>query len=123
VGIAFDFIQTDLMKDLLLKNMSTGPAVYFDKSFAISNLFIEKEAFEQPRSSYRVKLNDTELTLTEKSARYDFGEAIARCSEYFTLKIGDLVFVPAVSFDKGIKQGDIIDGVYGNDVLIRCQVK
>ena len=123
VGIAFDFVQSDMQKELNDKRLNTGPAVYFDKSFAVSNDFIEKETFEKFSGSYCVKFNDTQMTLSSKSARFNFTDAISSSSNYFTIKIGDLVYIPAISFDKGVKQGDVIDGVFNNQIIVRCNIK
>lgn len=123
VGIAFDFIQTDFHNQLQAKGLSTSPAHGFDKSFAVSNTLIDKEVFAGASANYKVKVNDTELTLTQRSSRFSLDEAIVAASEHFTLKIGDLLFVPAVSFDRGVKIGDILDGVFINELLLRCSMK
>ena len=123
VGLGFDFIQADFRNSLLTKGLDGGPAVYFDRSLAASNGCVELEHFRSLRTTYRVKFNESELSLSEQSARFTFDQAVSIASQYFTLKIGDYVFVPAVSFDKGVKQGDIIDGAFQNNILLRCVVK
>jgi len=122
-GMAIDFVQYDFEQTLKAMGYNTGPALYFDRSFAVSNDFIDKDRIDSPHFTFTFKVNNAEISMRLSSLKFSIEKALSFASDFFTLKIGDLLFVPALSLDKGVTQGDVIDGVINENLLIRCQVK
>ena len=123
IGIAFDFTNISLEKDLQSKHLNTTPAFGFDRSMAISNDTIDYDPVKLKNVSMRLKIKESELTFTIKSLRFTIQDMLATATKYYTIKIGDLFFVPFIQIEKGIEIETIIDGSINNSHILRCQVK
>jgi len=123
VGVAFDFTNKTLEKELITKQMNISPSHGFDKSFAISNDMIEYDASKLKNISMRLKIRESELTYTIQALRFSIQEMLATASKYYTIKIGDLFFVPFINTEKGLEAETIIDGCINDAHILRCQIK
>jgi 2-keto-4-pentenoate hydratase/2-oxohepta-3-ene-1,7-dioic acid hydratase in catechol pathway len=123
IGIAFDFANTSLEKELIAKQLNNNPAHGFDRSMAISNDMIDYDPAKLKHLSMRLKIKDSELTFTIQALRFSIQEMLAAATKHYTIKIGDLFFVPFIQTDKGIDVETIIDGSLQNSHILRCQIK
>jgi len=123
IGIAIDFANISLEELLKTKQLNTSPAHGFDRSMAISNEMIDYDPSKFKHLSMRLKIKDSELTFTPQAYRFSIQEMLATATKYYTIKIGDFLFVPYIQIDKGIEVETIIDGSLQNEHILRCQIK
>jgi len=69
------------------------------------------------------KIRESELTYTIQALRFNIQEMLATASKYYTIKIGDLFFVPFINTEKGLEAETIIDGCINDAHILRCQIK
>ena len=123
IGVALDFKNLSLEKELQSKQLNTTPANGYDRSMAISNDMIDFDAEKAKHVSMRLKIKESELTFTLQSFRFTIQEMLAWATKYYTIKIGDLFFVPCIAVEKGIDVETYIDGSINNSHILRCQIK
>ena len=123
IGIALNFTNISLEKELLSKQLSTNPAYGFDRSMAISNDMIDYDPAKLKHVAMRLKIKESELTFTTQALRFSIQEMLAAVTKYYTIKIGDFFFVPFIQIEKGIENDTIIDGSINNAHILRCQIK
>lgn len=121
IGVGVHFKNSTLETDLINQSTNTFPAVSYDRSLASSNDFFPFE--ESKMYQFRIRIAETELTLNHQSFRFSIAEMLSAVTEYYTIKIGDLLFLPLISMDKGIHQKDIVDITLNNSHILRCQIK
>ena len=123
IGIALSFTNETLVQALIKQNAFTTPAYCSDRSLGISNEMIAFEPERVQKLLFRLKINKTELLFTPGMFKFSIAEMISASSHYFTIKIGDLIFLPFYRTDKEISINSIIDCLLYDNHLLRCQIK
>ncbi len=121
VGVGIKFMAADA----ITRNQSLGlPADFarcFDSSFAISNDKVKLDddiqniSLQVFRNKKKVELNMSVLT--------SLSEVVSTATKYFTIKIGDLFFVPCMKMPLQISLGDVFDVSLQQQQLLTCTVK
>jgi len=123
IGIAFDFSNLTLKEELLAKQLNINPAFEFDRSLAISNEMIHFDTTKLKNTVLRIKIRESEVTFNIQTLRFSIQDMLATATKYYTIKIGDLFFVPFTQIIKGIEVGTMIDGSINDSHILRCQIK
>ena len=124
IGLGIDFTARDLQAELKEKGLPWEKAKAFDGSAVIGE-FIDKSEFES--------LNDVNFKLTKnnevvqegntKQMLWKIDELIAYVSQFFTLRIGDIIFTGTPKGVGKVNPEDVLEGFIEDKKLFRIQVK
>jgi len=124
IGVGIDFTARDLQQKLKDKGLPWEKAKAFDGSAVIGdfmqkNLFnsLENLTFELTNNGVTVQKGNTSFML------WKIDELIAYVSQYFTLKIGDIIFTGTPEGVAAVRPDDILEGFLEGNKLFRIQVK
>ena len=118
-GCAVKFFAADVIERNKQNGTATNIACCFDSSLAISN---EKIVLENQELDFVAKLNGKPLNFENESYQ-KIPELIAIATKYFTVKIGDLFFVPLTQVPMNVAIGDVFDMSLQSRQLLTCMVK
>jgi 2-keto-4-pentenoate hydratase/2-oxohepta-3-ene-1,7-dioic acid hydratase in catechol pathway len=124
ISVGIDFTARDLQAKLKAKGLPWEKAKAFDGSAVIGD-FLSKEqfssleniTFELTNNNKSVQIGDSSLML------WNIDELISHVSQYFTLKIGDVIFTGTPSGVAAVQPNDVLEGFLEGHKLFRIQVK
>ena len=124
IGVGIDFTARDLQQKLKDKGLPWEKAKAFDGSAVIGD-FMQKNSFN---SLENLTFELTNNGITVQKGNTDFmlwkiDELIAHVSQYFTLKIGDIIFTGTPEGVAAVRPDDILEGFLEGNKLFRIQVK
>ncbi len=124
ISVGIDFTARDLQDQLKSKGLPWEKAKAFDGSAVIGE-FVSKEQF--------ASLDDVNFELLKNGAVAQKGnssfmlwkidELIAYVSQFFTLKIGDIIFTGTPEGVASVAPNDVLEGYLEGQQLFRIQVK
>ncbi|MDP4266680.1 MAG: fumarylacetoacetate hydrolase family protein [Bacteroidota bacterium] len=118
-SVAVAFTLSDVLNNLKQNDLSQDIARTYDNSSAIGN-FVESNHLIGTTVS--LKINDT-VVRDLKIDDVTCNKIISYISEFYTLKIGDLVFISRPSKDNFIKIDDNIAVSYDDKTILTCRIK
>lgn len=124
ISVGIDFTARDLQQKLKDKGLPWEKAKAFDGSAVIGD-FVQKSIFN---SLENITFELTKNGVTVQKGNTDFmlwkiDELIAYVSQFFTLKIGDIIFTGTPEGVAAVSPGDILEGYLEGNKLLRIQVK
>ncbi|MCQ2607924.1 MAG: hypothetical protein MJ197_04475 [Bacteroidales bacterium] len=117
VGAGIKFFAADVIERNKQNGTSTDIARSFDQSLAISN---EKIQFSD-KLEISAAINNTPIAIDETWKDYD--TILSKATQYYTLKIGDLIFIPCTKQAIPTQIGDIFDIKIQGNQLLTCTIK
>jgi 2-keto-4-pentenoate hydratase/2-oxohepta-3-ene-1,7-dioic acid hydratase in catechol pathway len=124
IGLGIDFTARDLQAKLKEKGLPWEKAKAFDGSAVIGNFLpkklfssLENINFELFNNGKIVQKGNTSLML------WTIDELIAHVSQFFTLKIGDIIFTGTPEGVSVVKPNDVLEGFIENNRLFKIQIK
>lgn len=124
IGLGIDFTARDLQAKLKEKGLPWEKAKAFDGSAVIGN-FVPKSEF--------ASVNDINFELTNNGNVVQKGntqfmlwkidELVAYVSQYFTLKIGDIIFTGTPEGVAKVSPDDVLEGFIEGKKIFRIQIK
>ncbi|EKT3965618.1 fumarylacetoacetate hydrolase family protein [Flavobacterium psychrophilum] len=124
ISVGIDFTARDLQQKLKDKGLPWEKSKAFDGSAVIGDFLskknynsIENLAFELTNNGTTVQKGNTNMML------WKIDELIAYVSQYFTLKIGDVIFTGTPAGVAKVNPNDVLEGFLENNKLFRIQVK
>ena len=124
ISVGIDFTARDLQDQLKSKGLPWEKAKAFDGSAVIGE-FVSKEQFKS--------LDDVNFELLKNGAVAQKGnsslmlwkidELVAYVSQFFTLKIGDIIFTGTPEGVAAVQPNDLLEGYLEGQQLFRIQVK
>lgn len=120
IGIGIDFTARDLQQELKKNSLPWEKAKAFDHSAPVSENFISLSALPDVNAiKFEMKLNgEIKQQGNTKNMLFSFDRIIQEVSQFFTLKIGDLIFTGTPAGVGPVKIGDRIScSVEGKDLL------
>ncbi len=124
IGLGVDFTARDLQNSLKNKGLPWELCKSFDHSAVISK-FLSKENFNDLQninfSFYQNGIKKQDVNTSQMLFNID--EIITFVSEYFTFKIGDLIFTGTPSGVGEIKIGDRLTGKLEDEIMFDFGVK
>ena len=124
ISVGIDFTARDLQDKLKAKGLPWEKAKAFDGSAVIGDFVpktdyvsMENLNFELKNNSETVQKGNTGFML------WQIDELIAHVSQYFTLKIGDIIFTGTPAGVAAVKPNDVLEGFLEDKKLFRIQVK
>ena len=124
IGVGIDFTARDLQQKLKDKGLPWEKAKAFDGSAVIGDFVskndfnsLENLNFEMANNGVTVQKGNTSFML------WKIDELIAYVSQFFTLKIGDIIFTGTPEGVAVVRQDDVLEGFLEGKKLFRIQVK
>lgn len=124
IGLGIDFTARDLQNKLKEKGLPWEKAKGFDGSAVIGD-FLSKKLFSSMENiNFELKKNST--TVQKGNTKYmlwKIDELIAHVSQYFTLKIGDILFTGTPEGVAVVQPNDVLEGFIEEKRMFKIQVK
>ena len=124
IGVGIDFTARDLQQKLKDKGLPWEKAKAFDGSAVIGDFLsknnfnsLENLTFEMTKNGATVQKGNSSHMLWKIDA------LIAHISQFFTLKIGDIIFTGTPEGVGLVKPNDILEGFLEGNKLFRIHVK
>jgi len=124
IGLGIDFTARDLQQQLKDKGLPWEKAKAFDGSavigeFRSKKLFssLENINFELKKNGETVQKGNSSLML------WPIDELIAHVSQFFTLKIGDIIFTGTPEGVAKVSPNDVLEGFLENQKVFRINIK
>lgn len=124
ISVGIDFTARDLQSKLKEKGLPWEKAKAFDGSAVIGDFLpktdfvsMENLNFELRNNGETVQKGNSEMML------WKIDELISHVSQFFTLKIGDIIFTGTPAGVAAVKPNDVLEGFLEDKKLFRIQVK
>ncbi|TDW48602.1 2-keto-4-pentenoate hydratase/2-oxohepta-3-ene-1,7-dioic acid hydratase in catechol pathway [Flavobacterium sp. 270] len=124
ISVGIDFTARDLQSKLKEKGLPWEKAKAFDGSAVIGDFLpksdfvsLENLTFELTNNSETVQKGNTSHML------WKIDELVSYVSQFFTLKIGDIIFTGTPEGVAAVKPNDVLEGFLEDKKLFRIQVK
>ncbi len=124
IGLGIDFTARDLQSDLKAKGLPWEKAKAFDGSAVIGN-WIPKDKFENVNTiAFTLEKNEKVVQDGNTSHMlWKIDELISYVSQYFTLKIGDIIFTGTPAGVGSVAINDKLKGFIGDTELFSINIK
>jgi acylpyruvate hydrolase len=123
IGLGIDFTARDLQSDLKSKGLPWELAKGFDGSAPLGN-FISVEGKDLSGIGFSLKKNGEVVQQgTAGEMIFSIEKIVAFVSNYFTLKVGDLIYTGTPAGVGPVKEGDKLEGFIGDELMLSCEVK
>ena len=124
IGLGIDFTARDLQQKLKVSGLPWEKAKAFDGS-AVVGKWAPKSTFESLENlSFSLKKNDVVVQSgNTQQMLWGIDTVIAYVSQFFTLKIGDIIFTGTPAGVGQVQAGDILKGYIENEEFFNIKVK
>jgi 2-keto-4-pentenoate hydratase/2-oxohepta-3-ene-1,7-dioic acid hydratase in catechol pathway len=124
IGLGIDFTARDVQSQLKEKGLPWEKAKAFDGSAVIGEFLPKSEFSSLENISFELKNNGGTVQSGNTSYMlWKIDELISYVSQYFTLKIGDIIFTGTPEGVAKVNPDDILEGFLAGHKLFRIQVK
>ena len=124
IGLGIDFTARDVQEEVKAKGLPWEKAKGFDGSAVISRSFIPKEELDLNNIDFTLEKNgDTVQVGNSKNMLFNFDKIIAYISQFYTLKIGDLIYTGTPAGVGQVNNGDILKGFIGTRKMFEVKVR
>lgn len=122
--VGIDFTARDLQRSLKEKALPWEISKGFDGSAALGE-FISKQAFHDIQNiNFHLDINSNTVQQgNTQNMIYSVDKIIAYVSQFFTLKIGDLIYTGTPAGVGPVKIGDHLEGYIENNKLLDFNIK
>ena len=124
IGLGIDFTARDLQQKLKEKGLPWETSKAFDGS-AVVGKWVSKSNFES-LSNLQFSLhknNEIVQSATTQDMLWNIDDIIAYVSQFFTLKIGDIIFTGTPSGVSRVQPNDSLKGYIGEEEFFSIKVK
>lgn len=124
IGLGIDFTARDLQAKLKEKGLPWEKAKGFDGAAVVGN-WVDKTQFESmdTLNFYLEKNGDKVQVGQTANMLWKIDEIIAYVSQYFTLKIGDIIFTGTPSGVGRVQANDVLEGYLETEKIFSIRVK
>ena len=124
VGLGIDFTARDLQSKLKAKGLPWEKAKAFDGAAVIGE-WLPKSQFKNINDiNFSLQKNDEIVQQGNTSLMlWKIDELISYVSQYFTLKIGDIIFTGTPKGVSKVEENDVLTGFIGDEEMFRIRVK
>jgi 2-keto-4-pentenoate hydratase/2-oxohepta-3-ene-1,7-dioic acid hydratase in catechol pathway len=123
IGLGIDFTARDLQSRLKEKGLPWEKAKAFDGSAVVGN-FVDKKELDLESIGFQL-LKNGELVQDGNSTHmlWKIDEIVSYVSQFFTLKIGDLIFTGTPEGVGRVQPNDVLEGKLEGNTMFRVKVK
>lgn len=124
IGLGIDFTARDLQQELKGQGLPWEKAKGFDGSAFVSRNFLNKDELELNNIDFSLKNNnDIVQSGNSNDMIFSFDHIISYVSQFYTLKIGDLIFTGTPSGVAQVKNGDKLEGYISQQKMFELKVR
>ena len=124
IGLGIDFTARDIQQECKEKGLPWEKAKGFDGSAQISKTFIEKSELELDNIPFILEKNGEQVQKgNSKDMLFNFDKIISYISQFYTLKIGDLIYTGTPEGVGKVYPGDLLKGYIGEKEMFKVVVK
>jgi len=125
IGLGIDFTARDLQSQLKEKGLPWEKSKAFDGSAVIGEKWFSKEEFESLQNiNFSLQRNGEEVQKGNTAHMLcQIDEIIEYVSQFFTLKIGDIIFTGTPEGVGRVKTNDVLNGYIENESVFQIKVK
>ena len=124
VGLGIDFTARDLQFELKSKGLPWEKAKAFDGSALVGEWFSKEDFHDIDSVSFRLDKNGQTVQSGNSSQMlWKINELIAYCSQFFTLKIGDIIFTGTPAGVGSVAEGDLLEGYLESREAFTVKIK
>ena len=124
ISVGIDFTARDLQQKLKSKGLPWEKAKAFDGSAVIGE-FLSKKVFSSVENlNFELRKNGKSVQKSNSSLMlWKIDELISYVSQYFTLKIGDIIFTGTPEGVAVVKPNDVLEGFLEDKKLFKTNIK
>ena len=125
IGLGIDFTARDIQQECKTKGLPWEKAKAFDGSAVIGKEFIDKSEFESVQNiQFSLNKNGEQVQLGNSNDMiFSIDRIVSYVSQFFTLKIGDIIYTGTPAGVGPVKIGDWLEGFIGEKQLISLAIK
>ncbi len=124
IGLGIDFTARDLQSKLKAKGLPWEKAKGFDGATLIGRKWFDKESLDLDNLNFSLSKNNE--IVQQGNTQYmlwKIDELIAYVSQFFTLKIGDIIFTGTPSGVGKVEENDVLIGNIEEEQIFKVNVK
>ena len=124
IGLGIDFTARDLQSKLKAKGLPWEKAKSFDGAAVIGEFFPKSQFVNLDAINFKL-LNNQEIVQlgNTQNMLWKIDELIAYVSQFFTLKIGDIIFTGTPEGVARVKSNDVLEGFIEEKPAFKIKVK
>lgn len=123
IGLGIDFTARDLQSELKAKGLPWELAKGFDGSAVVTD-FVNKNDYNLSSLNFSLTKNGEKVQNgTTSDMIFDIDSIIAFASQYFTLRVGDLIFTGTPKGVGKVEENDILEGFLEDKKLLSLRVQ
>jgi len=124
ISVGIDFTARDLQSKLKEKGLPWEKAKAFDGSAVIGDFLPKSQFVSLENITFELKNNnETVQKGNSNMMMWSIDELVSYVSQFFTLKIGDIIFTGTPAGVAAVKPNDVLEGFLEEKKLFRIQVK
>ena len=123
ITVGLDFTARDLQNDLKVKGLPWEKSKSFDGS-ALIGKWLNKNEFNLNNLNFHLNINNTLIQKGNTSLMlWKIDEIISYVSQFFTLKIGDLIFTGTPAGVSRLNKEDVLEGFVEEIKCFQIKIK
>ncbi len=123
IGLGIDFTARDLQSELKAKGLPWELAKGFDGSAVVTD-FVNKSDYDLSSLNFSLTKNGEKVQNGNTSDMiFDIDSIIAFASQYFTLRVGDLIFTGTPKGVGKVEENDILEGFLEDKKLLSLRIQ
>ena len=124
IGLGIDFTARDIQQELKEKGLPWEKAKGFDGSAVISRKYLDKKELELADLNFSLKKNG-EMVQSGNTQQmlFKIDQIIAYISQFYTLKIGDLIYTGTPAGVGQVNPGDVLEGFIEEQKMFEVKVR
>ena len=124
IGLGIDFTARDIQELCKRKGLPWEKSKGFDGSAQISKIFIDKSNMDLENISFKLEKNgEIVQNGNSKNMIFHFDKIISYISQFYTLKIGDLIYTGTPEGVGKVTEGDVLIGYIEEKEMFKVIVK
>jgi len=124
IGLGIDFTARTIQKELKAKGPPWEKAKAFDGSALVGEWFSKHDFRDLDSVSFKLEKNGQTVQSGNSSQMlWKINELIAYCSQFFTLKIGDIIFTGTPAGVGPVAEGDLLEGYLESREAFSIKIK
>lgn len=124
IGLGIDFTARDIQQEVKAKGLPWEKAKGFDGSAVISRKYLEKKALDLSNLDFSLKKNgETVQSGNTQQMLFNIDQIIAYISQFYTLKIGDLIYTGTPYGVGQVLNGDVLEGFIEEQKMFEVKVR
>lgn len=124
IGLGIDFTARDIQEKVKAKGLPWEKAKGFDGSAVISRKFLSKEELKLDNITFSLHKNGESVQEGNSSDMlFNFDKIISYISQFYTLKIGDLIYTGTPAGVGQVVNGDTLEGFIEDKEMFKVKIK